>query len=101
MNMHLKAVEVAALLQDRQVYRVTIETPDNRGSIKETTLQNLEGITVSAEGDTITFKTADKTASFVLLENAQVLTNRTDEAFIVVTFAENGGLQIKSRDIPV
>jgi hypothetical protein len=95
--MRSKALEVAALLQDKKVYRVTIETPDNRESIKETTLQNPEGIAVSAEGDTITFKTADKTASFVLLENAQVLTNRTDEAFVVVTFAENGGLQIMCR----
>jgi hypothetical protein len=93
--MRSKALEVAALLQDTKVCRITIETPDNRGSLKETTLQNPEGIAVSAEGDTITFKTEGKTASFVLLENAQVLTNRTDEGFIVVSFAENGGLQIK------
>jgi hypothetical protein len=99
--MRSKALEVAVLLQDKKVCRVIIETPDNRGSIKEATLQNPEGIAVSAEGDTIAFKTEGKTASFVLLENAQVLTNRTDEEFIVVTFAENGGLQIKSRDIPV
>jgi hypothetical protein len=98
--MRSKALELVALLQDRTVYRVTIETPDNRGSIKETTLQNPEGIAVSAEGTTITFKTEEKTASFVLLENAQVLTNRTDEGFIVVTFAENGGLQAVCRCNP-
>jgi ribosomal protein L6P/L9E len=98
--MQSKVLEVAALLQDKKVCRVTIETPDNRVSIKETTLQNPEGIAVSVEGDTITFKTEEKTASFVLLENAQVLTNRTDEEFIVVTFAENGGLQAVCRCNP-
>jgi hypothetical protein len=33
----------------------------------------------------------------VLLETAQILTNRTDDAEVIVTFATNGGLQIKSR----
>jgi predicted sugar kinase len=28
---------------------------------------------------------------------AQILTNRTEEAEIIVTLAQNGGLQIKSR----
>jgi hypothetical protein len=28
---------------------------------------------------------------------AQILTNRTDEADIIVTLAENGGLQIKNH----
>jgi hypothetical protein len=32
-----------------------------------------------------------------MLETAQILTNRSEEAKIIVTFAENGGLQIKSR----
>jgi predicted sugar kinase len=49
------------------------------------------------EGDTITFKTGDKTASFLMLETAQILTNRTEEAEVIVTLAQNGGLQIKSR----
>jgi hypothetical protein len=52
---------------------------------------------VSAEGDTLTFTSNDKTASFVMLETAQILTNKTGDAGIIVTFAENGGLQIKSR----
>jgi hypothetical protein len=30
-------------------------------------------------------------------KTAQILTNRTEEADIIVTLAENGGLQIKSR----
>jgi hypothetical protein len=32
-----------------------------------------------------------------MLETAQILTNRTEEAEVIVTFAENGGLQIRSR----
>jgi hypothetical protein len=32
-----------------------------------------------------------------MLETAQILTNKTGDAGIIVTFAENGGLQIKSR----
>ncbi|MDR1904516.1 MAG: hypothetical protein LBQ88_19810 [Treponema sp.] len=93
-------MEVTALLQDKKVCQVTIETPDNRGSIKETALQNPEGIAVSAKGDTITFKTEDKSASFVLLENSQVFTNRTDEGVIVVSFVESGGLQVICRYNP-
>jgi hypothetical protein len=31
-----------------------------------------------------------------MLETAQILTNRTEEAEIIVTLAQNGGLQIKS-----
>jgi hypothetical protein len=37
-----------------------------------------------------------KTATFVMIETAQILTNRTEDAEIIVTLAENGGLQIKS-----
>jgi hypothetical protein len=32
-----------------------------------------------------------------MLENAQTLTNRTEEVESIVTFAQKGGLQIKSR----
>ena len=48
------------------------------------------------EGDIITFKENGKTASFTILENAQIITNRTEEGEVVSTFAENGGLQVKS-----
>jgi predicted sugar kinase len=95
--MQSKAAQIAALLRDKTVFYVNIETPDDQDSINETTLESPEGIAVSVEGDTLTFKTDDKTASFVMLETAQILTNRTEEAEIIVTFAENGGLQIKSR----
>jgi hypothetical protein len=94
-----KALELAALLRDKKIFYVNIERPDNKGSTEETTLENPEGsplgIAVSAEGDTITFKTSNKTASFVMLENAQIITNRTEGADVLVTFAGNGGLQIK------
>jgi hypothetical protein len=95
--MQSKAAHIAALLRGKTVFYVNIETPDGQDSITETTLESPEGIAVSAEGDTITFKTNDTSASFVMLETAQILTNRTEEADIIVTFAQNGGLQIKSR----
>jgi predicted sugar kinase len=76
---------------------MNIETPDGQDSITETTLESPKGIVVSAEGDTLTFHTDSKTASFVMLETAQILTSRTEEAEVIVTFAENGGLQIRSR----
>jgi predicted sugar kinase len=99
--MQSKAAQIAALLRGKTVFYVNIETPDGQNSITETTLESPEGaasgIAVSVEGDTITFKAGDKTASFLMLETAQILTNRTEEAEIIVTLAQNGGLQIKSR----
>jgi predicted sugar kinase len=94
--MQSKAAQIAALLRGKTVFYVNIEIPDGQDSITETTLEDPEGIGVSAEGDTVTFTTNDKTASFVMLENAQILTNRMEKADIIVTFAENGGLQIKT-----
>jgi hypothetical protein len=95
--MQSKAAQIAALLQGKTVFYVNIEIPDDRDSITETTLENLGGIAVSAEGDTLTFTSNDKTASFAMLETAQILTNKTGDAGIIVTFAENGGLQIKAN----
>jgi hypothetical protein len=96
-----KATQIAALLRDKTVFYVNIETPDGQDSITETTLESPEGassgIAVAVEDDTITFKTGDKAASFLMLETAQILTNRTGEAEIIVTLAQNGGLQIKCR----
>jgi hypothetical protein len=94
--MQSKAAQIAALLRGKTVFYVNIEVPDNQDSITETTLEDPGGIVVSAEGDTLTFTSNDKTASFVMLETAQILTNKTGDAGIIVTFAENGGLQIKS-----
>jgi predicted sugar kinase len=95
--MQSKAAHIAALLRGKTVFYVNIEIPDDQDSITETTLEDPEGIAVSAEGDTLTFTSNDKTASFVILETAQILTNKTGDAEIIVTFAENGGLQIKIR----
>jgi predicted sugar kinase len=94
--MQSKAAQITALLRGKMVFYVNIETPDGQDSITETTLESPEGIAVSVEGETVTFKTNDKTASFVMVETAQILTNRTEEAEIIVTLAQNGGLQIKS-----
>jgi hypothetical protein len=82
--MQSKAAQIAALLRDKTVFYVNIEIPDGQDSITETTLESPEGIAVSAEVDTIIFKAGDKTAFFVMLENAQILTNRTEEAGIIV-----------------
>jgi predicted sugar kinase len=95
--MQSNAAQTAALLRGKTVFYVNIEVPDNQDSITETTLEDPEGIAVSAEGDTLTFISNDKTASFAMLETAQILTNKTEDAGIIVTFAENGGLQIKYR----
>ena len=93
-----KAAELAALLKDKKVFYVNIEQPDNKGSTIETTIEDLQGVLHSVEGDTITFKGNGKTASFTILENAQIITSRTEESEIIVTFAENGGLQVKTKN---
>ena len=94
--MGTKAAELAALLKNNKVIYVNIERPDNKGSTTETTIEDPQGISSSVEKDTIIFNVDDKTASFVMLENAQIITNQTAEGLIITTFAENGGLQIRS-----
>jgi plastocyanin len=73
--MQSKAAQIAALLRGKAVFYVNVEIPDDQGSITETTLEDPEGIAVSAAGDTVTFTANDKTVSFAMLENAQILTN--------------------------
>lgn len=92
-----KIAELAALLKDKKILYVNIEQPDNKGSTVETVLENLQNIVYFVEGDTITFRGNGSTASFTILENAQIMVKRTDEGEIITTFAENGGLQIKSE----
>ena len=93
--MGTKAAELAALLKDKTIFYVNIEEPDNKGSTNETAIEDSQGVSHSVDGNTITFSGNGKTASFVLLENAQIITNRADDTDVIVTFAENGGLQIK------
>ena len=95
--MGTKAAELAALLKDKKVFYVNIEQPDNEGSTVETVIEDPQGVLHSVEGDIITFKGNGKTASFTMLENAQIITSRTAEGEIITTFAENGGLQVKSK----
>ena len=94
--MGTKAEELAALLKDKKIFYVNIEQPDNQGSTIETVIEDPQGVSCSVEGDIITFKGDGKTASFTILENAQIITNRTEECEVVSTFAGNGGLQVKS-----
>jgi len=92
-----KAAELAALLKDKKVFYVNIEEPDNKGSTVETVIEDPQGISYTVNGDILTFKGKNKTASFSILENAKIITNRTNEGEVISTFAENGGLQIKSE----
>ncbi|MDR1615561.1 MAG: hypothetical protein LBR98_00855, partial [Syntrophomonadaceae bacterium] len=71
--------------------------PNDRDSIDEITLEKEQGISYRVEGSRIVFTAGETTATFELLETSQILTNRTEEAEIIVTLAQNGGLQIKSR----
>ena len=96
--MGTKAAELAALLKNKRVIYVNIERPDIKGSTTETTIEDAQGISSSVEKDTITFKGDGKTAFFTILENAQIITNRTAEGLIISTFAENGGLQIRGKE---
>jgi hypothetical protein len=95
--MQTKAAELAGILEGRTIFSVNIETPNDRESIDEVTLERQQGIGCRVEGSRIIFTAGETTAAFEVLETAQIVTNRTEEAEVVVTFAENGGLQIKSR----
>ena len=90
-----KAAELAALLKDKKIFYVNIEQPDNKGSTIETVIEDPHGVLHYIEGNTVTFKGDGKTASFTILENTQIIANRTSEGEVIVTFAENGGLQIQ------
>jgi hypothetical protein len=85
------------MLEGKTVFYVKIETPNSRESIDEITLERQEGIGFRVEGSRIVFTAGETTAAFELLGKAQILTNRTEEADIIITLATNGGLQIKSR----
>jgi hypothetical protein len=91
------AAELSGIIKGKTIIYVKIETPNDRDSIDETTLERQEGITYRIEGSQIAFTAGETIAVFELLETAEILTNRTGEAEITVTLAQNGGLQIKSR----
>jgi hypothetical protein len=92
-----KAAELSGILKGKTVFYVKIETPNDRDSIDETTLEKQEGISHRIEGSRIVFTAGETTAAFELPETVEILTNRTETAFVVVTLAANGGLQIKCR----
>jgi hypothetical protein len=94
--MQTKAAELAGMLEGKMIFYVKIETPNSRESIDEITLERQQGIGFRVEGSRIVFTAGETTAAFELLETAQILTNRTEEAEVIVTLAQNGGLQIKS-----
>jgi hypothetical protein len=93
--MQTKAAELAGILEGKTTFYVKIETPNDRESIDEITLERQRGISCRIEGNRIVFSAGETTAAFELPETAEILTNRTEEAEIIVTLAQNGGLQIK------
>jgi translation elongation factor P/translation initiation factor 5A len=93
--MQTKAAELAGILEGKTIFYVKIETPNSRESIDETTLERQQGISCRIDGNRAVFTTGETTAAFELLETAQILTNRTEEVEIIVTLAQNGGIQIK------
>jgi translation elongation factor P/translation initiation factor 5A len=95
--MQTKAAELAGILEEKTIFYVKIEIPNDRESIDEITLERQQGITYRIEGSRIVFTAGETTAAFELPETAEILTNRKEEAEIIVTLAENGGLQIKCR----
>jgi hypothetical protein len=95
--MQTKADELAGILEGKTIFSVKIETPNSQESIDEITLERQQGISCRVEGSRIVFTAGKTTAAFELLEAAQILTNRTGGAEIIVTLAQNGGLQIKCR----
>jgi hypothetical protein len=95
--MQTKAAELAGILEGKTIFYVKIETPNSQDSIDEITLERQQGISCRIEGSRIVFTAGETTAAFELLETAQILTNQMGEADIIVTLAQNGGLQLKSR----
>ena len=81
---------------EKKVFYVNIEKPNNKGTTVETLIKDKRGISFKVEGNTIIFSGNGKTAPFEILENALIVTKRTAECEVLTTFAENGGLQIKS-----
>jgi hypothetical protein len=96
--MQTKAAELAGILEGKTVFYVNIETPNGQGSIDETTLERQQGIAWRIEGSRIVFTAGETAAAFELLETAQILANRAGETGVIVTLAQNGGLQIKCKN---
>jgi hypothetical protein len=94
--MWTKAAQLTDLLKNRKILRVTIEAPAGR-SLREKVLEDPEGLTFQTEVDTLTFKAKGKAASFNVSDSAEILTSHARAAFVIVTLAGNGGLQIICR----
>jgi hypothetical protein len=75
--MQTKAAEVAGIIEGKTIFYVKIETPNDRESIDETTLERQQGIGCWIEGNRIVFAAGETTTAFEVLEIAQILTNRT------------------------
>jgi hypothetical protein len=73
-----KAAELAAILKDKKITCIVIETPNGHHSIDE-----------------ITFDAGSGTASFVILETARIIRKMRDKGTLITTYAGNSGVKIE------
>jgi hypothetical protein len=93
--MQNKAAELAAILKDKKITCIVIETPNSRNSIDEITFEFEDGIRYSVSGAVITFEAGNGTASFEILETAQIIKKDRDRGALITTYAGNGGVKIE------
>jgi hypothetical protein len=93
--MQNKAAELAAILKDKKITCIVIETPNGHNSIDEITFEFEDGIRYSVEGAVITFEAGNGTASFEILETAQIIKKDRDRGALITTYAGNGGVKIE------
>jgi hypothetical protein len=93
--MQSKAAGLAAILKDKKITCIVIETPNGHNSIDEITFEFEDGISYSVEGPVITFKAGSGTASFEILETAQVIKKTVEKGTLITTYAGNGGVKIE------
>jgi hypothetical protein len=93
--MQNKAAELAAILKDKKITCIVIETPNGHDSIDEITFEFEDGIRYSVDGPVITFKAGNGTAFFEILETAQIIKKDRDKGTLITTYARNGGVKIE------
>jgi hypothetical protein len=93
--MQNKAAELAAILKDKKITCIVIETPNGHDSIDEITFEFEDGIRYSVDGPVITFEAGNGTASFEILETAQIIKKVRDKGALITTYAVNGGVKIE------
>ena len=93
--MQNKAAELAAILKDKKITCIVIETPNGHDSIDEITFEFEDGIRYSVDGPVITFQAGNGTAFFEILETAQIIKKDRGKGALITTYAGNGGVKIE------